>query len=290
MKSTKNQKHMRKTKRRIKNRKIGKNVQHRRRTVKYGGTDFIRRFLGIKTVKESEFMRNCTELEEFKQNLSKYRTRLQDNHNPESLKISDTLSDLTKKILEDATLRCSTPNPTTDYTFYEKHKDEISRDAFCVVLVIYVCIPKEYFVEDIFKDEYRHLSGLFQDKGSQSTRLIHFINEVSAKSQQPSSMTKEEAFIYFSNFFKESVLVDPLHPRFGWLFDQLRKGFGIEGPIIEETEITPGMKRLRYGLWKKLISNPYPPFSPLIPRIPLEGSSQEGPVPLQGRPTTTLPQ
>jgi hypothetical protein len=197
------------------------------------------------------------------------------NYIPESQKMSETLTYIIKKIYEDAKSRCSTPNPTKDYTFYQEHKDQISLAAFCVILIIYVCIPKEYFVEDIFKDEYRHLSGLFQDKGRQSTRLINFINEVSAKSRQPLNMTAEEAFIWFSSFFKGEVLVDPLHPRFGWLFDQLRKGFGIQGPIIEETEIGPGMKRLHYILWKKLISNPSPPSSPPTPESQLEVASPE---------------
>jgi transposase InsO family protein len=50
MKSTKNQKNMRKTKRRIKNRKTAKpakNTQLRQRTVKYGGKDWIRYFTSV---------------------------------------------------------------------------------------------------------------------------------------------------------------------------------------------------------------------------------------------------
>ena len=139
-----------------------------------------------------------------------------------NLKKSGFLTEPLSKIYNEAVLRCmlTTDKAIESQLFWTRYQDHFSIDAFCVVLTIYVSIPKEMF-EDIYFDDFRafHESVTQRTLSSEKiefspqysdietkvdfkrSRLANFLKLVYEKNNNQRVNTKDEAFEKFLLLF-----------------------------------------------------------------------------------------
>ena len=142
-----------------------------------------------------------------------------------NLKKSGFLTEPLSKIYNEAVRRCKDDtHPSIEHRlFTTRYSHRFSIEAFCVVLTIYVSIPKEMF-EDIYFDDLREPNGsatqkelskkieFFPQYSSTKTvvfkqsRLASFLKLVYERNNSKEVESKDDAFVIFLNLFSRRSL------------------------------------------------------------------------------------